>query len=318
MSQDSLQPFLGSAGVVLLDGGLATELERRGADLRGQLWSARLLVDQPELLRQVHLAYFTAGADVAITASYQASIAGLLQQGISEPEARAAIRRSVQMAAEAREQFLEPGLPPGRRPPLVAGSIGPYGAARADGSEYSGHYGVSRHALADFHGPRLEELIRAGADLLAIETIPSPEEAEIVVQLLRAWPAVGAWVSFSCRDGAHVCEGEPIEAAVAPIVGHPQVLAVGVNCTPPEFIEPLLHRLRRVTDKPLVAYPNSGEAWDATRRCWLGTGGFDPSVEGPRWYRAGARLIGGCCRTGPETIRSLRSALIPLAGKSHQ
>ncbi|HEX9164729.1 MAG TPA: homocysteine S-methyltransferase [Gemmatimonadales bacterium] len=311
MTANPLQPFLRAAGVVLLDGGLATELERRGADLHGHLWSARLLVDQPDLLRQVHLGYFTAGADVAITASYQASIGGLLQRGVSEPEGRAAIRRSVQMAAEAREQFLEPGLPPGRRPPLVAGSIGPFGAARADGSEYSGHYGVSRQALADFHGPRLEELIRAGADLLAIETIPSPEEAEVVVQLLRAWPAVGAWVSFSCRDAAHVCEGEPIEAAVAPIVGHPQVLAVGVNCTPPEFIEPLLHRLRRVTDKPLVAYPNSGEAWDATRRCWVGAGGFDPAVEGPRWYAAGARLIGGCCRTTPETIRSLRAALAP-------
>lgn len=318
MNHDPLQSFLGSAGVVLLDGGLATELERRGADLRGRLWSARLLVDQPALIRQVHLSYFAAGADVAGTASYQASIAGLLQQGITEPEAREAIRRSVQLAAEAREQFLQPGLPPGRRPPLVAGSVGPYGAARADGSEYSGHYGVSRQALADFHGPRLEELIRAGADLLAIETIPSPEEAEVVVQLLRAWPAVGAWVSFSCRDGAHVCEGQPIEAAVAPIVGHPQVLAVGVNCTAPEFVEPLLHRLRRVTGKPLVAYPNSGEAWDATRRCWTGTGGFDPSVEGPRWYRAGARLIGGCCRTGPDTIRALRAALIPLAMESHQ
>ena len=318
MSHDPLQSFLRSAGVVLLDGGLATELERRGADLRGHLWSARILVEQPDLLRQVHLDYFIAGADVAITASYQASIGGLMQQGATEPEARATLRRSVQVAAEAREQFLRLGLPAGRRPPLVAGSIGPYGAARADGSEFSGHYGVSRQALADFHGPRLEELIRAGADLLAIETIPSPEEAEVVVQLLRAWPAVGALVSFSCRDSAHVCEGEPIEAAVAPVVGHPQVLAVGINCTPPQFLEPLLHRLRRVTDKPLVAYPNSGELWDATNRCWLGSGGFDPLVEGPRWYQAGARLIGGCCRTGPDTIRALRSALVPPPAERHQ
>jgi homocysteine S-methyltransferase len=242
VTSNPLQPFLRTTRVVILDGGLATELERRGVELPGSLWSARLLMDQPELLRQVHLDYFIAGADVATSASYQASLGGFRQDGVGERDARAAIRRSVHLAAEAREEFLRHGLPPGRLRPLIAGSVGAYGASRADGSEFSGHYGVSRQALADFHGPRLEELVRGGADLLAIETIPSPEEAEVVVQLLRAWPAVGAWVSFSCRDEAHVCEGEPIEAAVAPVVGHPQVLAVGINCTAPEFIEPLLHR----------------------------------------------------------------------------
>jgi homocysteine S-methyltransferase len=304
-----LQPFLQAAGVVILDGGLATELERRGASLQDHLWSARLLLDQPDLLREVHLDYFRAGADVATSASYQASIDGLRRHGATEVQARAAIRRSVELAAEARERFLEAGLPPGRLPPLVTGSVGAYGASRADGSEFTGHYGVSRQALADFHGPRLEELVRAGADLLAIETLPSPAEAEVIVQLLHAWPALGVWVSFACRDGGHVGEGEPVEAAVAPIVGQAQVLAVGVNCTAPRFVAPLLERLRRVTDKPLVAYPNSGERWDAVGRCWAGDGAFDPAVEGPRWHRAGARLIGGCCRTTPETIRALRAAL---------
>jgi homocysteine S-methyltransferase len=223
------------------------------------------------------------------------------------------MRHSVHLAMQAREDFLRGGLPEGRLAPLVAGSVGPYGASRADGSEFSGHYGVSRQALADFHGPRLEELARSGADLLAIETIPSPVEAEVILQLLHAWPALGVWVSFSCRDEGHVSEGLSIEAAAAPLVSHPQVLAVGLNCTAPRFASALLRRLQRVTDKPLVAYPNSGEEWDAGRRCWTGAGHFDPTADGAAWYRAGARLIGGCCRTTPQTIRSLRETLMPLA-----
>lgn len=316
MIANPFQPFLHAAGVVILDGGLATELERRGVALPGPLWSARLLIDQPELIRAVHLEYFRAGADVAISASYQASLGGLQQHGLTEKEARAAIRHSVHVAMEAREDFVRDGLPEGRLRPLVAGSVGPYGASRADGSEYVGHYGVSAQALADFHGPRLEELARSGADVLAVETIPSPAEAEVVLRLLRAWPTLGAWVSFSCRDGEHVCEGVPIETAAAAIAGHGQVLAVGVNCTAPRFVASLLRRLQRVTDKPLVAYPNSGEDWDAARRCWRGTGSFDPEVEVASWYRAGARLLGGCCRTTPGTIRSLRDTLMPLAAGS--
>lgn len=312
MSGNPLQPFLEAGGVVLLDGGLATELESRGAEVRGPLWSAQALVEHPDLVREVHLAYFRAGADVATTASYQASLEGLGRHGLDARAAREALRRSAGLAIEAREAFLRDGLPAGRVRPLVAGSIGPYGAARADGSEYTGHYGLGRQALADYHGPRLEELCRAGVDLLAVETIPSPDEADVLCQLLGAWPAIGAWISFSARDASHVAEGQPVETAAALVAGHAQVLAIGVNCLSPRLVVPLLERMGRVTDKPLVAYPNSGEAWDAVQRCWTGAGGFDAATDGPRWRAAGARLIGGCCRTTPDTIRALRVALVPV------
>jgi len=307
-----LTPFLERQGVVILDGGLATELERRGADLRDALWSARLLLDGAELIRDVHRAYFEAGADAAATASYQASVEGLGRRGLTEAEAVHAMVRSVTLAREARDQFWNgPARTPDRLWPLVVGSVGPYGACLADGSEYRGNYGVSREDLTAFHRPRLEALVEGGVDLIGLETFPSPDEAEAVLRVLESWPRMGCWIGFSCRDGAHVSEGQPVEEAVRAIASHPQVLAVGVNCVSPGFVDELLGRLARVTTKPLVVYPNSGETWDAAAKCWTGTAtAFDPAVDAPRWYAIGARLIGGCCRTTPETISALRRALI--------
>jgi len=306
-----LEPLLDAQGFVVLDGGLATELERGGADLRDPLWSARMLLDGPERILQAHWRYFEAGADIATTASYQASLAGFRTRGLSASEARAAIRRSVELAREAALRAEEHGVF-GKRAAagLVAGSVGPYGAALADGSEYRGDYAIGRQELIDFHQPRLEELIAAGADLLAVETIPSLEEAVTLARLLPAWPAITAWISFSCRDGERISDGTPLVEAVAEVARGSQVIAVGVNCVPPSAVERLLARACTGTGKPLVAYPHRGERWDATARIWSGApepADFRRAV--PRWYDLGARVIGGCCRTTPELIRELRAAL---------
>jgi homocysteine S-methyltransferase len=287
---------------VVLDGGLATELERRGADLSDPLWSARVLVDNPTLIQRVHEAYFRAGADVATTASYQASIPGFAARGLSEAEALRLIRLSVELADRARAATGGEGM--------IAGSVGPYGASLADGSEYRGDYGVSREVLADFHRPRLAALIEAGADILAIETCPSPDEVSLVLELLAHWSGVRAWVSFTCRDDAHASEGQPIEDAVRAVVRNPQVVAVGVNCVAPRLVEGLLTRIRAVTGLPLVVYPNAGETWDPAAREWKGTpDAFDPARDVPRWMELGARWIGGCCRTTPDTIRAIRETM---------
>jgi homocysteine S-methyltransferase len=307
-----LSEILASHGFVVLDGGLATGLERRGADLSDPLWSAKALLEAPEQIRLVHEAFFAAGADVAISASYQASLAGFAARGLSRGDALRLIARSVEIAQEARERFwaVAGAAAQGRVWPVVAGSVGPYGAALADGSEYRGSYGVTRQELLDFHGPRLEALVAAGPDLLAIETIPSPDEAGVVLDLLQAWPEVRTWVSFTCKDERRVSEGQPVTEAIAAVAGHPQVAAVGFNCIAPALAEPLLTVAASLTDKPLVVYPNSGERWDPEGRRWHGgDGSFDFGEAAPRWRARGARLIGGCCRTTPETIRNIRAAL---------
>lgn len=284
---------------VVLDGGLATELEHRAHDLSDALWSARLLRDDPEAIEDVHLAYFRAGARVATTASYQASFSGFAAAGIGAEETARLLRLSVQLACRARRTRVTELEAAGEPAPvlLVAASVGPYGAILTGGQEYEGNYGLTRAALRDFHRPRLRELVAARPDLLAFETIPSQLEAEALVDLLDELRGVLAWLSFSCRDGARTCEGQPIEEAVAVAGRSARVIAVGVNCTAPAFVGSLLDRARGAVDRPLVAYPND-------RRLGLDPYTF-PADTVERWLELGARLVGGCCGIGPDAIRSL-------------
>ena len=297
---------------LVLDGALATELERRGADLNDPLWSARVLLEQPELIRQVHLDYFRAGADVATTASYQASFEGFARRGLSQAEAAALMQRAVALAAEAREQFMQEPAAAGRRRPLVAASVGPYGAMRADGSEYRGHYGLDEAALMDFHRPRLQVLAAAGADLLACETIPCLAEALALARLMDELPGGSTrsgWISFSCRDGAHTSQGEDFGDCVAALDGFAGVAAIGINCTAPQHIAALVAAARARTSKPIVVYPNAGEVYDPVAKRWQphAAGDHPPAFadQALQWAAAGARLIGGCCRTGPADISAL-------------
>jgi homocysteine S-methyltransferase len=309
--RDPLGSFLTQRPVIILDGALATELERRGADLKDPLWSAKCLIERPDLIRAVHLDYFNAGADVATTATYQATFAAFAGRGIYGQGAAQLMRDAVALAADARDQFwaIEANRA-GRLRPLVAASIGPYGAMLADGSEYRGHYTLDDIALAEFHRPRLRVLADAGADLLACETIPSRREARVLASLLGEFPDACAWISFSCKDGEHTSEGDPIGECAAELHRFAQIVAVGVNCTPPQHITPLLRRMRHETDKPLVAYPNSGEFYDASSKQWSGDSGRLKFGEQARhWHAEGARLIGGCCRTGPEDIRSVKQCV---------
>jgi homocysteine S-methyltransferase len=293
--------------VLVIDGALATELERRGCDLKDDLWSAKILLEQPEKIRQVHYDYFKAGADCAITASYQATIEGFSRRGLTEQEALALIQKSVKLAVEARDEFWADSANRAERSrPFVAASVGPYGAFLADGSEYRGNYGLSERELMDFHRPRMKALIEAGADLLACETIPCLVEAQALVRLLEEFQSIQAWISFSCGDGIHVNEGQKLEDCVRQIEASLFVAAVGINCTSPKYIPSLIREARKATDKPVLVYPNSGEHYDASKNDWDGQPVYESfSEEAKEWYEAGARMIGGCCRTTPEDIRGI-------------
>ena len=286
----------------LLDGGLATELEARGHDLSDPLWSARLLADAPQDIVAVHAAYFRAGAKFATTASYQASFDGFAARGIGPDEAAGLLRRSVELARTARD---EAGI--GGR--SVAASVGPYGAALADGSEYRGRYGLSVASLMRWHRPRLEILAAAGADVLALETVPDVDEAEALVNLVAS-VGVPAWLSYSI-DGTRTRAGQPLAEAFAVAAGVDEIVAVGVNCCAPDDVLPAIGIAGLASQgKPVIVYPNSGERWDGTRRAWLGPSRFSPGLAA-QWIAAGARIVGGCCRVGPSDIAKLAEVLTP-------
>ena len=305
--------FLRSTDVVILDGGLATALEQRGFDLNDALWSARLLLEEPEAIRRIHLDYLDAGADCITTASYQATIEGFKKQGLPESESVDLLRRSVRLAQSARDEFWARGdHRPDRLRPLVAASIGPYGAYLADGSEYTGDYDLDEDGLFEFHRKRWEILCATGPDVLACETIPSQPEARALMRLLEQTASIPAWFSFTCRDGLHVSDGTRIADAIAPLESCDRVVAVGVNCVAPRLVPELIREVRKASSKPIVVYPNSGEVYDAAAKCWRpGEEAADLGEACIEWRRIGARLIGGCCRTRPEDIRRIREALRP-------
>jgi homocysteine S-methyltransferase len=299
---DPLRTLL-AAGPAAIDGGLASELEARGHDLTGSLWSARLLRDDPAAIRDVHAAYFRAGATVGISASYQASRSGFRAQGLDEAEADRLLALSVALVREARDEVRAEGAV---HPMLVAASVGPFGATLHDGSEYRGRYGVGHEFLVEFHRERLDVLVAAEPDLLAIETVPDLDEARAVVEALSAY-AVPAWLSFSCADAATTCAGQPIEEAAALVAAAPSLAAIGINCTKPEHVAGLVGRIRAAQpDLPIVVYPNAGRVWDGVASVWLGDGTDllpEPAVRA--WFDSGVSLVGGCCGLGPAAVESV-------------
>jgi homocysteine S-methyltransferase len=292
------------SGLHVLDGAMATELERKGFNLAGPLWSAHVLESSPEAIAAVHREYLEAGADCLLTASYQVSAEGFQKIGFDPQDAAKAaanaLRASVALAETVRREYGP------TRKIWIAASLGPYGAMLHNGAEYHGNYDCQFDDLVGFHGQRIAVLTQTNADFLAFESIPSLEEARAILEALRPYPDVAAYLSFTCRDGTHVSHGETLRACAELLDTQPQVIGIGVNCTAPELIGSLIGELRKVTGKPIIVYPNSGEQWDAVHHCWHGHGQIQAFGElAGRWRGAGAQWIGGCCRTGPEHVRAV-------------
>ena len=312
---DPIRDFIERQGFLVLDGGLATELETLGCDLDDPLWSARALIDAPEAIRTAHLRFLEAGADCIATATYQATFEGFAARGLDASDTARLLERSVEIAVSARDEFVADrsvgvAEPADRLRPLVAASVGPYGAFLADGSEYRGDYGLSAAELYDFHARRWEVLVETPADVLACETTPCLEETQAYCRL-AAVSHHPTWISFQCRDGAHLADGTPLETAVALCEAEPHIVAVGVNCVDPRLVAPLIRTARRATGKPILVYPNSGEEWDAKAKRWTGPATpMDWARSATEWRREGADGVGGCCRVGPAEIAAVRAEAV--------
>ncbi len=306
--------YLDSEKIIIIDGGLSNQLEDQGNDLNNLLWSASLVKDNEGEIISAHQAYLEAGSNCIISSSYQVSISGFMATGVDYYQACELIKKSVELGRRAIEQYLLSN-PRKTDIPLLAASIGPYGACLSDGSEYRGNYGVTDDVLFEFHQRRLQIIDGTSADILACETIPSLQETAVLKELLQS-TETPAWVSFSCRDGQHISDGTRIEEAVALLNNAPRILAVGVNCTAPQYINEILHRIKSVAiNKSVVVYPNSGEQYDPESKQWSGTVSPDEcAAESHQWKEAGAKIIGGCCRMGPEHIRIIKRELCDKTG----
>lgn len=321
-------------GSLVLDGAFGTELERHGCDIHDKLWSSKMLIENPDIIKKIHISYLAAGADIIESSGYQATVAGFKSQGFGTEEAIDLVKLSVRLAVQARNEFLEAkangaltlrGITLGEETsegvkyfsegalpkPLVAASVGPYGAFLADGSEYRGDYGVQTEYLEVFHIPRLALFCEENPDIIACETIPSYDEAIAVARALSdpfTTKGIPAWISFSCKDEHHISSGETIIKCAEMIDKVRPVTGIGINCTAPEYVESLIKDIRSVTDKPIAVYPNLGETYDEVTKTW--SGGQMSFIEYVDiWRKAGANIIGGCCRTNPDVIGEVANIL---------
>ncbi len=294
---------------ILLDGGLSNELEKQGCNLNHKLWSAKMLETTPEAIIEAHLAYLNSGAQCIITSSYQASIPGFMAIGYDRTTAETLILKSIELAEEAIKRFMTSRFNVTK--PFIAASIGPYGAYLADGSEYNGNYGISDEKLREFHLPRIRILDCSNADFFACETIPNFQEAKVIAEILKETKK-SAWMSFSCKDEHHLNDGTDIEECTAFFAKHPKVFAIGVNCTAPKYISGLITSIKKRSGlKKIVVYPNSGEVYNAESKTWIGLA--DPNLfaaMAKEWLELGSDILGGCCRIGPEHIKSIGEILI--------
>ena len=300
---DKLTKLLNKEKFVIVDGAMATELEARGCNINDELWSAKILSENPALIEQVHYDYFASGADIGISASYQASIPGFMNKGFTKREGEKLIMDSMEILLNAVKRYQKDY--PERNCLIAAAAVGPYGAYLADGSEYRGDYTADKAIIEAFHRERMELLASAGAEIFACETLPCLWEAEVILKIAEDLD-VPCWVSFSCKDGNQISDGTPIEECARFMNGKELVKAVGVNCTHPRFISELIKNIKNSCDQPVIVYPNKGEEYDPLKKVWVGAGDIKSFRDyAEQWYEDGARLIGGCCRTTPEDIRQL-------------
>ena len=301
---------MNSNEILVLDGGQATELEARGLELGDALWSARILAEAPDEIAAVHRLYLEAGADCITTMSYQATLEGFEQAGFDREKAKDLLRSSVKLAKRTRDEFWSSRPKMVCTKPLVAASIGPYGAFLANGAEYTGEYGISTTELVEFHTPRWQILAAQDPDVMLAETLPCLKEAQVLAELAESTPGIPVWMSFSCRDAVHTSSGVPICECAKALDGFSQVAAIGVNCIRPEFVTDLIKQIRSVTSKRIIVFPNSGETYDADKKQWEGESEIENfgGLAGD-WIASGATIIGGCCRTTPDHIRAVRNVV---------
>ena len=294
---------------IVIDGALASELQRRGCDLNDSLWSAKVLIEQPKLIQQVHYDYFVAGADCAITASYQATPMGFAKKGIELEESIKLIKTSVKLAQQAKMQYLNDIKQD--KALLIAGSVGPYGAYLANGSEYTGDYQLSESEFIAFHKDRVAALIDAGVDILACETMPSFLEIKALAKLIQQFPMVNCWFSLTLKDQKHISDGTPLTEVIEYLNSIEQIVSVGINCIALEKVTPALEVLSKLTSKPLIVYPNSGEQYDPTTKQWHKNHDHNCTFANQLdvWINLGAKLIGGCCQTTPDDIVEIHQLL---------
>ncbi len=307
-----IKNFLEKQNALILDGALGTQMQNHGFNINDSLWSAKFLDENPNAIKLVHKEYLEAGADCIITSSYQASLEGFLEKGFSEEKADHLISSSIKIAKDTRDEFWESYKNSDRLKPLVAASIGPYGAYLANGAEYSGAYEISEKKLSSFHKRRLDTIMKMSPDIIACETIPLFSEIKILSKLLEKYKTTTSWLCLSAKNESLTNAGDDVEEVISWLNAQKHIDAIGVNCTAPQYISTLVKKIKKLSDKLIVIYPNGGSAYNPITKLWESslTNSEEFAKMAYLWNSLGANIIGGCCETTPKEIKKIREYLL--------
>lgn len=303
--------------ILVSDGGMGTEIEKLNIIKNPELWSSDALINHPNAIYKIHQAYLKSGANILTTATYQANPIFLKAQHAILSNGHTLIGRAVDIVKKVKTDFVNAN--PFEQQPLIAGSVGPYGAYLNDGSEYTGNYDLTIDTLKKFHYPHLKLLAENDVDFFAFETIPNFTEATALNDLLReSFPNSMAWLSLSINDNLDLCDDTPLAKVLNYIADNPQIFAIGVNCTNIENINPIIQILKTHTSKAIVVYPNNGDIYNKEEGKWIPRADSPSFTEVvPTWIKSGATIIGGCCRTTPKDIQDISNIVIPHNKKNN-
>jgi len=283
-----LRRRLESGPPLVLDGALGTELERRGAHCELPLWSARALVDAPELVRAIHAEYVAAGCELLTANTFRTQRRTLARAGLGA--------QAAELTALALRLAREAAAAAGARV-FVAGSLAPLEDC------WHPERVPDEGALAREHADHAANLARAGADAILVETMGTRREARAAVAAAAA-SGLPCIASFCCGPGARLLSGEPLADALASVLSLAPV-AVLVNCLPPRDAEACIATLA-ASGLPFGLAPNLGAPGagpGAPREDECSPEAF--AAHAARWIAAGARLVGGCCGTTPAHLRAV-------------
>ena len=286
--------------IKLLDGSLSYPIESRGHGLNSKLWTAKILIDNPKVIEDIHVEYINSGVDYISTSSYQLSVKTLKAEGYNISEIENIFKKSVSVAKKALLRTKKKNI-------KILGSFGPFATYLADGSEYTGVYNTKDETIKEFHLENLKIINKLDIDILLYETIPCLREISILNNLLKL-SEKEVWISMTCNNAMKLRDNSSLKKACKILSQSKNISTIGLNCFDPSMTKIAIEKLRLYSNKKVLVYPNSGEKYNCENKTWLGKNKFnDQSIS--NWIEESPDIIGGCCRIGKEEIKQFKTSL---------
>ena len=287
-----------SKKIKLLDGSMSFPMEQLGYNLKNKLWTGKALINNPDLIKDIHKGYIDAGADFISTSTYQISFDRLKNMGYQSEEIKKIFQKSVDIVKDAIEESKL------KKEIKIVGSFGPYASYDPEASEYIGEYDSTDIEIKKFHLNNIRIIEETDLDIILYETIPCLREIKILSEAL-SHSTKEIWISITCNEEMEFRDGSSFKDACEIISKIEKITTMGINCFSPLLVKKAIDLLKKYSNKKILIYPNSGEIYNPKERFWTGNNEFNNSMI-KNWLSLYPDIIGGCCRIGYDDIKKMR------------